>query len=135
MPRFSIWTIRAALLYLATGFTLGALLLWNKGITISPQIWRLLSTHIEFLIFGWTLQLVMGVAFWILPRFRRPPKRGNEQVAWLAAGLLNLGIWLVVAGSYLASIPWLPALGRSSEFLAAFTFALYAWPRVKPAGK
>ena len=69
MPRFSIWTIRAALLYLATGFTLGALLLWNKGVTISPQIWRLLSTHIEFLIFGWTLQLVMGVAFWILPGF------------------------------------------------------------------
>lgn len=135
MPRFSIWTIRGALLYLAVGFTLGALLLWNKGETISPQIWRLLSTHIEFLIFGWTLQLVMGVAFWILPRFRRPPKRGNERIAWLSAALLNLGIWLVVAGSYLASPPWLATLGRSAEFLAAFSFALYAWPRVKPAGE
>ena len=134
MPRFSIWTIRAALIYLGVGFTLGALLLWNKGIPINPRVWRLLSAHIEFLLLGWTIQLVMGVAFWILPRFRRPPKRGNERIAWSAAGLLNLGIWLVVASSYINSPPWLAVLGRSFEFLAAITFALYAWPRVKPAG-
>ena len=38
MPLLSIWLIRVALLYLLLGFTLGGLLLWNKGQTIHPVI-------------------------------------------------------------------------------------------------
>ena len=60
MPRLSIWFIRSALIYLALGFTFGALLLANKGFPIIPEIWRLLPAHIELLLVGWTLQLAMG---------------------------------------------------------------------------
>jgi hypothetical protein len=69
MTRLSMWTVRTALLYLGVGFLLGALMLLQKGVPIDPSMLRLLPMHVEFVLLGWTLQLAMGVAFWILPRF------------------------------------------------------------------
>ena len=92
MPRLSVWFIRAALLYLIAGFTFGALMLANKGLSFSPLLWRLLPIHVEVLLMGWIAQLALGVAYWILPRFRQA--RGNTQAAWAAFILLNTGIWL-----------------------------------------
>lgn len=134
MPRLTIWMIRAALIYLLTGFTFGGLLLFHKGIPISAMLWSLLPAHIEFLLLGWTVQLVMGMAFWILPRFRRPPRRGNTIFAWLAFGLLNLGVLVVGLGPLITTSPIATFAGRSAELAAALTFAAHAWPRVKPTG-
>jgi hypothetical protein len=134
MPRLSIWMIRAALIYLLIGFTFGGLLLFHKGIAITPILWSLLPAHIEFLLFGWTVQLVMGMAFWILPRFRRPPRRGNTASAWLAFGLLNLGVLTVGLGPLVIASPIPPFIGRLAELSAALAFAAHAWPRIKPAG-
>ena len=134
MPKLSIWMIRAALIYLLTGFTFGGLLLFHKGIPISSMLWSLLPAHIEFLLLGWTVQLVMGMAFWILPRFRRPPRRGNRAFAWLAFGLLNLGVLTVGLGPLVTSSPLPTLAGRLAELIAALAFAAHAWPRVKPAG-
>lgn len=133
MPAFTTWTIRASLGYLALGFTLGALLLFHKGIPLSPTLWLALPAHIEFLLIGWTVQLIMGMAFWILPRFKQAPKRGDERLAWISFGLLNLGIWLVSLYPLASQFAWLSLFGRAVEVGAAITFALYAWPRVKPA--
>jgi hypothetical protein len=142
MPRLSVWFIRAALLYLALGFTLGMLLLANKGVLISPTIWQLLPAHMEFLLLGWTVQLALGVAFWILPRWQT--QRGDVRGAYLAFILLNLGIWCVVLAPWLdvwlstglntswGLGSWLLTFGRACEAGAAAVFALHAWPRVKP---
>ena len=134
MPRLSVWFLRSALISLALGFTLGALLLFNKGIPISPFLWQLLPAHIEFLLVGWIVQLIMGVGFWILPRFLYEPKRGNVTLAWLAFWLVNLGIWLSSLGPLLASSAWIGAAGLVAEVLAALAFAFHAWRRVKPFG-
>jgi hypothetical protein len=130
MPRLSAWFVRAALIYLAVGFTFGMLLLWNKGVPISPYIWQLLPAHIEFLLIGWTVQLALGVAFWILPRWQT--QRGDVRPAWAAFFLLNLGIWCVVLTPWLGLPYWVLSLGRICEAAAAGAFALHAWPRVKP---
>ena len=132
MPRLSCWFIRAALLYLAVGITFGSLILFHKGIPFYPFVWRLLPLHVEFLLFGWTVQLVMGVAFWIFPRFWR--SRGDERPAWLAFGLINLGVWLAGAGLMLGAPAWIILIGRLAEAGAAAAFAWHAWPRVKPPG-
>lgn len=138
MPKYSVWTIRCALIYLATGFTFGGLLLANKGVTaspaISPIIWQLLPAHMEFLLVGWMVQLVLGMAFWILPRFSLEPKRGNVSLAWLSFGLLNLGIWLAGFAPLFGAQAWLLFAGRAAQAGAALAFAAHAWPRVKPAG-
>jgi hypothetical protein len=130
MPRLTVWFVRSSLMYLLLGFTLGALMLWNKGAPIHPLLWRLLPAHMEFLLLGWTLQLAMGVAFWILPRFMT--KRGNVKLAWAAFVLLNLGVWLAGVGPVLGAPAWVTVLGRGAELGAAATFTLHAWPRVKP---
>jgi hypothetical protein len=120
-----------ALLYLALGFTLGGLLLINKGLRLHPAVWSLLPGHIEFLFLGWTAQLALGVAFWILPRFSTSPKRGDVALAWFAVVLLNLGIWIVTLA------PWIPGpvpagvIGRVLELTTAVLFSLHAWPRTK----
>jgi hypothetical protein len=133
VPQLSAWLIRAALLYLGTGFTAGMLMLWNKGVPLSPGLWRLLPLHIEFLLLGWTLQLAMGVAYWILPRFFQT--RGNVPLAVAAGVLLNLGVLAVGLGGWLGAPGAVILLGRLAELLAAAAFALHAWPRVKPMGR
>jgi hypothetical protein len=117
---------------LALGFTLGGLILFHKGVPLHPLVWRLLPAHIEFLLFGWTIQLIMGVGFWIFPRFRR--SRGNEWPAWLAFGLVNAGTWLAGLGPTLAAPAIIILLGRLAEAGAVVAFAVHAWPRLKPPG-
>lgn len=130
MPRLSVYFIRTGLVYLGLGLTFGMLLLWNKGIPLDPNLWRLLPAHIEFLLIGWTVQLALGVAFWILPRWQT--QRGDVRPAWLAYALINVGIWLVVLAGWFAWPEWVLTLGRVCEAAAAGAFALHAWPRVKP---
>ncbi len=129
MPRLSVWFIRAAFIHLVIGVTLGMLMLWNKGVPLHPQIWRLLPAHMDFLLLGWTLQLAMGVAFWILPRFMT--SRGNVKPAWLAFFLVNIGVWMVAVGGVLGMPTWV-LTGRIAEAASAVAFAVHAWPRVKP---
>lgn len=130
MPRLSHWLIRAALVYLLLGFTIGALMLTNKGVPLHPLLWSWLPAHIEFLLMGWIVQLTMGVAFWILPRYWKRPRRPNEIYIQIAFILLNLGIWLVVAGTTFRAGAWALFAGRAAEIGAVVFFALHGWPRI-----
>jgi hypothetical protein len=130
VPRLSRLFIRAALLNLLLGTAIGALLLAHKGVPFLPALWRLLPAHVELVLVGWTIQLALGISFWILPRFWQPPRRGNEKAAWLAFFLLNSGVWLVALAAWLAwPAHWL-LVGRLAEGAAALAYALHLWPRV-----
>ena len=126
MPRLSRWLLRAALINLALGFTIGALLLWNKGIPLHAAIPRLLPAHMEFLLVGWTIQLVVGVALWIFPRFGAGTLARHSTIGWTAFALLNAGVWLVVLQAELA--------GRIAELAAAGLFGVHMWSRIRASG-
>src|SRR5512135_3224548 len=111
MPRLSTWFVRAALIYLLLGFVLGGLILAQKGLPYYAPVWQLLPLHIEFLISGWMIQLAMGVAFWILPRFSSGDRRGNERLVGASFLLLNVGILLI------ACQPWFGAAAISGHAL------------------
>lgn len=129
MPRVSAWFVRAALCHLVGGFLIGALILASKGAVVGPAPWALRGAHIEMLLVGWTIQLVMGVGLWIFPRFAlRAAPRYSEVTAWLAFAMLNAGVVLVSVGGMLV------ALGRVLEIAAAASFAAHLWRRVSPAG-
>lgn len=130
MPPLSIWFVRTAFAYLALGFTVGALLLANKGVPFAPALWQLRAAHIELLTLGWLLQLALGVAYWILPRFWEGPPRGNTTGAYLAFGLLNGGLWLVVLSTVFGLPPALLLLGRLLEAGAVLAFAWHIRPRI-----
>ena len=138
MPRLSVWFVRTALLHLAAGFTVGGLLLFNKGRPIHPSVWQLLSAHIELLLLGWTLNLALGVAYWILPRYKTGPPRGAEGPVWLAYGLLNGCILAVCLAPWVGATEAVQAsligLGKLAEALAAAAFAWHLLPRIKPHG-
>lgn len=135
MPRLTVWFLRTALIYLAGGFTFGALLLFHKGVPLDVAVWRLLPLHIEFVLIGWTAQLAMGVAFWILPRLIRGPARGNERLIWIAYGAFNIGVLLAATSQLVAGWGWGLFVGRLLELAAVALFAAGIWPRVKPVGQ
>jgi heme/copper-type cytochrome/quinol oxidase subunit 1 len=130
VPPLTRWFVRSALVYLVAGFTLGAAILIAKASGRAPGAWSLLPAHVDFLFVGWTAQLTMGVAFWILPRFAGGASRGNETLAWLAFWLLNTGALLSGLGPLLGAAP---VLGRTFEAGAAVAFGAHAWQRVKRA--
>ena len=132
MPRLSVWAVRLSLIYFLLGFTLGALMLANKGVPFSPWVWSLLPAHIDFLLFGFVIQLAIGMAYWILPRYHGG-SRGKEIVLWITVGLLNLGIWMVTFIELL-SLPgqWL-VVGRLLEGIAAALFTTQVWKRIRAA--
>ncbi len=135
MPRLTVWFLRTALVHLACGFTFGALILFHKGIPLDVTVWRLLPLHIEFVLIGWTVQLAMGVAFWILPRLIRGPARGNERLIWLAYAAFNGGVLAAATNQFVSGWGWGLLTGRMLEALAVAIFAVSVWPRVKAIGQ
>ncbi len=130
MPKYSVWLIRISYVYLILGFTLGALLLINKATGFYPEIWLLLPAHIEIVLYGWIMQLVMGVAYWSFPRFFRQPARGNPIGTLISIISLNIGIWIVITGKIIIVNPWLPFAGRIIETLSIIAFFAVLWLRI-----
>jgi heme/copper-type cytochrome/quinol oxidase subunit 1 len=133
MPRLSTWFVRASLLYLALGFSLGALLLANKALQFSPSIWKLLPVHSEVLLLGWFVQLAVGVAYWILPRIPGTNPRGNPRLVLLAFWLINFGIALVILETFVPLVGLILA-GRLIQLAGVLAFVIGSWVRVKGFG-
>ena len=131
MPRLSAWFVRASLIYLLLGFFFGALILAQKGIPYYAPIWNLFPIHAEFLLVGWLVQLAMGIAFWIIPRFSSGSSRGPVGLVWLSFALLNAGILIITLQVW---FPIAVLIGRIAEVGAAILFIVGSWRRVKPQG-
>jgi hypothetical protein len=131
MPRLSVWFIRASLIYLLLGFFFGALLLAQKGIPFYSPVWRLFPLHMEFLLVGWLIQLAMGVAFWIIPRFSVGQPRGPIGLVWVSFALFNTGILIEILQFW---FPVAVLIGRVAVVSAAILFIIGSWRRIKPHG-
>lgn len=130
MPTISVYMIRSSLLYLAAGFVIGGLLLFSKATGLFRIIWLILPIHIEFVVFGWILQLTLGVAYWIFPRYIEGKPRGNPALAWLIFGLMNAGILLQTAHIVLWLPGWTSLLARILELGSVVAFVALHWNRV-----
>jgi hypothetical protein len=93
MDPVSVKMVRASLIWLAIGFTVGGLMLADNSL---PGTWRFWfgPTHGHVLFVGWFFQFAVGVAFWLLPRKRTAelPFGYNERTAFLSFIILNAGL-------------------------------------------
>ena len=135
MPFLSVLLVRTALCWLAAGAAMGALLLASKAAPLPAGVFRLFHMHSEAVLIGWMVQLAMGVAWWILPKFPRLPERGPAAPVWAAWLLLNVGVVLAGVGRSVGASDGVVLAGRVAELLAAAAFAAAALPRVKAFGR
>jgi hypothetical protein len=131
--------IRTALVWLALGYTIGGLLLLNKGVPMLPGLWTLRYSHVHMLLIGWMVQFACGVAFWILPRLDASGARGDERPVWLCYAALNCGVVLAALHDPLAAAIGgttaidLMLVGAGALYIAAIVaFATHAAPRIVP---
>ncbi|MFT5144783.1 MAG: hypothetical protein ACI80V_003038 [Rhodothermales bacterium] len=128
MPTVSVWLVRASLVHLALGATLGAALLTGKVAEVPAWIWVLRPLHVEILLFGFVIQLAFGVAWWILPR---TPERKPTRLPWVAGVLLNAGLWVVGLVPFAGWPGEVFLLGRVVQAVALVVFARSVWPRIR----
>lgn len=130
MPPLTVWALRLACVHLGVGLTVGALYLADKGVSFLPgQGW--LSVHFHTMLFGWTIQFVMGVAYWILPTFGARSNTGNDLLAWGAIALVNVA---TIIGCFTGFVRAPATLAFAMQALAAICFARHLWPRIKAFG-
>lgn len=132
MPRLSSWMIKVSYLYLFIGATLGALLLVNKATGDIQWIWVVLPLHIEFMIIGFIMNLVLGTAYWIFPRYFTKPNRGHPVPAWTGFGLVNTGVLIAVVFRFIPSMQLFVGIGRVVEVGGIIMFVFSLWFRVYP---
>lgn len=137
MPRLSRYFIKFGLLYFVGGLLIGTIMLAQPVFNLPPEILVLRPVYLHWLTIGWLTQLIMGVAYWMFPKYSREQPRGNEKLGWTTLILLNSGLILRSIGEPIvalypnAGLGWLVALAAILLFLASWAFILNTWTRVK----
>ena len=133
MPRLSVWMLRLSLLALFTGGLAGALVLggFPPALVLAG---RFRAMHLELMLFGWLVQFVLGVAYWILPRHAAGSERGSVALGWTAFGLFQAGIGLALIGEGGPAAEILVPAGRVLLVGAILLFVGLFVPRIKPFG-
>jgi hypothetical protein len=140
MDPISVKMVRAALIWLAVGFTVGGLMLADASVPGNWRAWYA-PTHGHVLFVGWFLQFAVGVAYWLLPRKRtdESPLGYNEHAAFLSFAILNTGLLVRVVTEPAPRIGYMTGLVDELLILSALAhvaaigiIVFQLWSRVIP---
>lgn len=137
MPTLSRWFIKIGLLYFVLGLTIGAVLLVQPVLDWSPRWQTLRPVYLHFLFIGWVTQIIMGVGFWMFPKYSKEHPRGSEKLGWLVFVLLNVGLMLRAIGEPMMVLSpgdefgWMLAAASLCLLLAGWGFIANTWGRIK----
>jgi len=98
---------------------------------------ELFPISIHLLAEGWITLLIMGVVFWMFPKYSRERPRGSELLGWLNYGLINAGLLLrIISETASAQQPftvwgWMLVLSAAIQWAGGMAFVLNTWGRVK----
>ena len=137
MPLLSRTFIKAGLIYFVVGLMAGVLYLGRQTFNLPAGLSALYPVYIHLLMVGWVMQLILGVVYWMFPKFSKERPRGSEQLGWVVFGLLNAGLILRALGEPLIALKpewnlgWTLAVSAVLQLLAAWGFVINTWGRVK----
>src|SRR5512138_665901 len=136
MPYLTRLFIKTSLVYFAVALLIGVLLALQSAGMLSTAFAGLMPVYFHLFMLGWITQLIIGIAFWMFPKFSREKPRGSEPLAWATYVLLNVGLVLRGISEPLLSPDqalwgWLLMLAATLMWLGGGVFVLNTWTRVK----
>lgn len=137
MPILTRVWIKTALVYFILSLTLGIFLVLDTAGLLALPVPGLFPSYIHFLVLGWVTQLIMGVAFWMFPKYSQQQPRRSESMGWVSYYCLNLGLILRLVGEPLnaatqaAWAGWIMAIAAGLLLVGGTAFVVNTWGRVK----
>ena len=141
MPTEARWFVKTGLVYLVLTFVAGSALLVLEA-TSRPAAYVFAIEHAHVGAVGWLVNLVIGIALWMLPlnRERFPSTQGRypPRAAFACFGLLNGGFALRVVGEPWYQLGGAPiaasvvlVIAAVAQLIAVLSFVAIAWQRVR----
>jgi heme/copper-type cytochrome/quinol oxidase subunit 1 len=134
VPTLTRWFIKSAMLYLLSALVLSVAMQSPLDAEV-PLLRVLWPTYLHLLVVGWLTQLILGVAFWLFPKYSSAKPRGSERLGWTSFVLINLGLLLRLWGEPLAllggSAAGVLVASAIAQLLAGWAFVANTWPRVR----
>jgi heme/copper-type cytochrome/quinol oxidase subunit 1 len=135
MPTLTRWFIKTALIYFILALLAGLVLASQSVFDFQLLPASFTPTYFHMLMVGWVTQLILGVVYWMFPKFTKEQPRGSEQLGWAVYGLLNIGLvlrFLIEPFSPVGTIfGWGLVLSAFLQWLAGIFFVVNTWARVK----
>lgn len=137
MPTLTRCFIKIGMLYFIIGLMMGAVMLIQPAMGWTANLQVLRPVYLHFLFIGWVTQIIMGVGYWMFPKYSKQHPRGNEPLGWAVLILLNVGLILRAIGEPLvvlnpgANLGWMLAFASLCLLLAGWGFILNTWGRIK----
>lgn len=137
MPTLTRWFIKSSLVYLVVAMIMGALLLVQPVLGLSNSIQSLKPVYLHCIFIGWVTQLIMGVGYWMFPKYTREKPRGSERLAWGVYVCLNLGMVLRIIGEPAmlwgpgGVMGWIVSIASMLLLFAGWGYIVLVWGRVK----
>jgi heme/copper-type cytochrome/quinol oxidase subunit 1 len=137
MPPLVRRYLKTAILFLATGLTIGLTLLVRRellGIWPSPY---LVTAHVHAVLVGFVLMMILGVALWMFPRAARDDTRYDPRAAevawWLVTSgtALRLGSELLRSGIDAPLLRWAVVAAALSQVSGVGVFFWTMWSRIR----
>jgi hypothetical protein len=130
MPTITRYFIKSAMLYFVVGLFMAFLLSAKTLLNLPDTIMLMNPTYLHVLVMGWITQLIIGISYWMFPKYSKEKPRGDERIGWFIFIAFNIGLLLRVVGEPLA-IRWMLPISAVVQMVAIWFFILAIWPRVK----
>ncbi len=137
MPPITRLFVRTSLLFFVAALVIALLVAVAPFVSLPPLFSALTPVFFHLFMVGWVTELIVGVAYWMFPKFTREKPRGSDLLAWITYILLNAGLLMRVVAEPANAVwmstgwGWLLALSACLQWLGGMAFVLNTWPRIK----
>lgn len=137
MPPLVRRYLKTAILFLATGLTLGFVLLVRRELLGAWPSPYLVTAHVHAVLVGFVLMMILGVALWMFPRAARDDPRYDPRAAelawWLITGgtVLRFGTELLRSAMDGAMLRWAVVAAAVCQLLGVGIFFRAMWSRIR----